>query len=327
MNEKIFKYIYPNKNDIFSNINGSDLLELFNLLDDYYIEYRDSLNFSKDITFGLELEFENVKYRKLLDKFNALKSEWIMKHDPSLDDGAEINSPILTDEKIYWDQLKKICLFVQKNGHVGLNSGGHVHIGAHILENEKLYFLNFVKLWSVYENVIFRFCYGEFLTERVNMYKYAAPVSNDFWNAYNILKNNLDNIKKRFLYEDRRAVNLDNFLFDCGYFLKNTIEFRCPNGTLDPVIWQNNVNLFVKLLKYSKSNNFNDDLLSKRHEMNKNEYSNLEYYKEIYLDEAIEFCDLIFNNNLDKINFLRQYLKSFKIGNGKLDKVKKFTSY
>ena len=40
-NEKIFKYIYPNKNDIFSNINGYDLLELFNLLDDYYIEYID----------------------------------------------------------------------------------------------------------------------------------------------------------------------------------------------------------------------------------------------------------------------------------------------
>ena len=34
---------------------------------------------------------------------------------------------------------------------------------------------------------------------------------------------------------------------------------------------------------------------------------------DIYLDEALELCDLIFNNNFDKVYFLRQYLKSFEI--------------
>ena len=115
LNNPLFRYIKPYNNDLFSKMNGRDLQDLLYYVDNYYLELRNRLGFDDYITFGLELEFENVKYRKLLDKFNALKSEWIMKHDPSLDDGAEINSPILTDEKIYWDQLKKICLFVQKN--------------------------------------------------------------------------------------------------------------------------------------------------------------------------------------------------------------------
>lgn len=33
---------------------------------------------------------------------------------------------------------------------------------------------------------------------------------------------------------------------------------------------------------------------------------------DIYLYEALELSDLIFNNNFDKIYFLRQYLKSFE---------------
>ena len=43
-----------------------------------------------------------------------------------------------------------------------------------------------------------------------------------------------------------------------------TIEFRCPNGTLNEVIWQNNLNLFVHLLLYAKSNDFDEYRVEKR---------------------------------------------------------------
>ena len=33
----------------------------------------------------------------------------------------------------------------------------------------------------------------------------------------------------------------------------------------------------------------------------------------IYIDDALEFVDLIFDNNMDKIYFLRQYIKSFEV--------------
>ena len=37
-------------------------------------------------------------------------------------------------------------------------------------------------------------------------------------------------------------------------------------------------------------------------------------YNEVNLKKVLEFVDLIFDNNLDKIYFLRQYLKGFQDG-------------
>ena len=88
---------------------------------------------------------------------------------------------------------------------------------------------------------------------------------------------------------------------------KNTIEFRCPNGTLSHIIWQNNINFFVKLLLYCRSNNFDIDFINKK--MKNYEVKKLEQYSDIYLDDAIELSDLIFDNELDKMYFLKQYLK------------------
>ena len=40
--------------------------------------------------------------------------------------------------------------------------------------------------------------------------------------------------------------------------------------------------------------------------------TNVYLYRNIYLEQAIELADLIFKRNIDKIYFLRQYLKSFQ---------------
>ena len=39
----------------------------------------------------------------------------------------------------------------------------------------------------------------------------------------------------------------------------------------------------------------------------------LKWYDEIYLEQALELCDMLFTNNLDKVYFLKQYLKSFQV--------------
>ena len=45
----------------------------------------------------------------------------------------------------------------------------------------------------------------------------------------------------------------------------------------------------------------------------------------IKIDTSLELADILFDNNLDKVYFLRQYLKSFEIGNNTLEKVNQFT--
>ena len=125
-------------------------------------------------------------------------------------------------------------------------------------------------------------------------------------------------------YDRYNAINFQNVGNPSKFSTNNTIEFRCPNGTLEPVIWQNNVNLLVNILNYSKSNTYDDDTISKRREINGDKYYELEWYNQIYLVQALELCDMLFDNNLDKVYFLRQYLKSFQIGESILDRPKTF---
>ena len=108
---------------------------------------------------------------------------------------------------------------------------------------------------------------------------------------------------------------------------KNTIECRVANGTFNPIIWQNNINLLIKLLEYSKSEDFNDELLNRRLQetISKEIPSNIYKYSQIQTESAIELADLIFDNNLDKIYFLRQYFKDMTVGTKPLTKSKSFT--
>ena len=326
----LFDFIKPNDNDLLSLMKGIDLQELLYRLDIYYLELRDKLGFSDSITFGLELEFEHANRNRIEDKLcdAGLYSKWVVKGDSSLDRGAEINSPILRDEKENWIDLRNVCDIVKEHAIIGKNSGGHIHIGTQVLGSNKEHWLNFIKLWSIYENIIFRFLYGDSLTHRASLERYAKPLSETLWEDFKCLKE--DNLISMYefvvrLKHDRyQAINFKNVNGINSFSRDNTIEFRCPNGTLEPVIWQNNVNLLVNILKYSKSNKYDDDTIDKRREINGDKYYDLEWYNQIYLVQALELVDMLFDNNLDKVYFLRQYLKSFQIGACVLDKPKTF---
>ena len=328
----LFDFIKPKDNDLFSLMKGIDLQELLYRLDNYYLELRESLGFSDDITFGLELEFEQADRNRIEDKLwdAGLYPEWDLKNDASLDHGAEINSPILRDEKENWIALRNVCDIVKEHAVIGKNSGGHIHIGTQVLGSNKEHWLNFIKLWSIYENIIFRFLYGDSLTHRASLKKYAPPMAEKLYGEYKSLKRRIE-YRMSFAYmnnelqmERYNAINFYNVNDPKGFYTKNTIEFRCPNGTLEPVIWLNNVNLLVNILKYSKNSGFDNDTISKRREINGDKYYDLEWYNQIYLVQALELADMLFDNNLDKVYFLRQYLKSFQIGASVLDKPKTF---
>jgi len=258
---------------------------------------------------------------------------WEFGYDDSLFEGIEVISPILTDNEQTWKDIKQVCDLMKNNGKISTYCGGHIHVGAHIFDASIDAFLNFVKLWSVYENIIFRFCYGEYLSPRPKILDYAEPQLINFFEEYMELKDedNLD-IKRviEFInYGRNQAVNFSNVSNPSGYQKENTIEFRCPNGTLEPVIWQNNINLLVNLLMYSNSLRYDDDIIIERKNrlefvINNDEEVYLDMYNEIYLEQALEFADLIFKTNYDKIYFLRQYVKNYQTANKYFVKAKPF---
>ena len=320
-NNDIFKYLKPSDNDILSKLKGKDILNIIELLDND-LDLRNNLGLDSTITFGLELEYENIHSYNDKEPLESIKEKlqktyWVSKYDSTLNFGVEINSPVLRDNKENWLFLDDLIKFIKPFVSIGDKSGGHIHVGTPILGDNKDSWLNFLKLWSTYENIIYRFTNGEFITSRKSIAQYAMPTMKEFKNFYGILKNSsLDKIIK-FLRNTRRyqSVNFwnvsENHINELLF--KNTIEFRCPNSSLSSIVWQNNVNLFTKMLLYCKSKNFNDNVIDNRFIINNYKYDNLYLYDEIFLDQALEFVDLIFTNNLDKIYFLKQYFKSFDL--------------
>jgi len=332
MEDGVFKFMDVNSNDKLLSFNEKDLNELWRLLDLYYISMRNSLGFNSNITFGAELEFEHAGRREIANNLSIsnLDKTWSLVNDDTLDrvNGAEVVSPVLTDNVQTWQDLDKVCSIIRPNATIGNCAGGHIHIGAHILGCKLQSWLNFIKIWAVYERVIFRFSYGEFLTPRHAILKNAEPMAMEFWNLYLKSKKNNFNVydiihKKGFVKE--QAVSFAKVCNSDIFNNNNTIEFRCPNATLDPIIWQNNINFFVKLLEYCNSDKFDNETIMKRHKVRCSQYCELKYYNDIYIEDAIELSDMIFDNNLDKINFLKQYVKSFEVGKSELEKAKPFT--
>lgn len=326
----IFKYVNSNACDQFSSIDGVELQKIFVLLDELYLQIRSSLNISDKETFGYELELEKVDINYIYSKIkqNCLRGKWTLKYDGSLNDGIEINSPVLWNKEEDWGSLDRVCVAIQKGAIVGTNSAGHIHLGTQILGDNPNAWKRFIKLYAVYEPIIFRFLYGEYLTNRKSLEKYAEPMANELWNDYIYLKDKDVTVKEivsQISHGRCRALNFNNVKYDTlnEYSFGNTIEVRIANDTKESAIHQNNYNLFAHMGMYARSSKFDDEIIDKRHETNDSSYYNLNWYNEIFLEQALEFCDLIFDNNLDKVYFLKQYLKSFEISYTEFYKSKK----
>ena len=64
----ILKYINPYECDKFSDLKGLDLQDLIILINNYYLQLRDTIGIDDYITFGLELEFEHCKKDKIREE-------------------------------------------------------------------------------------------------------------------------------------------------------------------------------------------------------------------------------------------------------------------
>ena len=341
-NTRVFDILNPTDNNILKEKNILELINIRKELKNYYLEPRETLGLSKDVTFGTEIEFEDSKRSKIEEelKITFPTGKWKVVDDRSLNCGGEINSPVLRDTKENWIELSTVCNIVDKNAVVHQNTSAHVHIGMQILGNNPKYWRNFAKLWMTYEYIITRFLYGEYTSPRDRFVYYAEPISKDLIEDIEILDKYSEsatamNILRKLNKTDkkRRSVNfrhigktqLYNYDKEAN---KNTIEFRGGNGTFDIVIWQNNINLLVKLLEYCKREDFNDKLIDARLKeiRERNIPSNIIKYSQIHINDAFEFADLIFTNNLDKIYFLRQYFKDMTVGSTPLAKSEEFTT-
>ena len=138
MDNSSLYFIDLNRNDKFSAFDDLEIQELINQIQNYNLEYHNTLNLPRKITFAPEIEFEDLDFYKVRDFIEKNCKNYTMDRDGTVLSGGEIHPPILRDTKETWKNLKKICQFLKENNALmDKNAGGHIHIGAHILKTKK----------------------------------------------------------------------------------------------------------------------------------------------------------------------------------------------
>lgn len=310
MNIKNSDFLSSKKNTSLSNLRGNDLLDLLYVVENFAFEYRKKLFFDEKITFGTEIEYEHCMRYKVNKFINYYYPEWYSKKDRTCNFGGEIASRILNNDSLSWKELYLICAYLRsKKSDMYHKASSHVHV-TNTLVSDLNHLKLFLKLYTVFEPVYFRFACGEIMYPRKTMLEYARPI------AYHLYKNmnKINEAEAVYLMipplDRRSSVNFDT--------KKDTIEFRLYNGTKYATIHQNNINLSVNSLLAPSKNLIDEEYLDYRLKNNfLSTPENFPLYFELLLHDALLLADSIFDNNLDKIYFLRQYIKTFN-KNGKM---------
>lgn len=308
-------------NEEFAKLKAIDLLNLTQELENIYLEYRDSIGLERNVKFGVELEYEGTTKSSTDDFIKKHNLGWKSTDDETLKSGGEIVSPRLIDERKTWENLRILCENLrERQADTCHNAGLHVHVGAHILGENIDAWRKFAKLYTIYERVLIRFGFGDKINARSTLFGYAKPIGLFFLENISSLdeKKSLYNIRK--FYKNihnvkENAINLRSLDFLRAVVNMNTLEFRNFNSTTEEIIIQNDINAACHMLLAAASKNLDEDFLDfKLRKMEHDAISEkayLEQCTQILLREMAELVDLIFTNNLDKVYFMRQYVKSF----------------
>lgn len=308
-----------------SQLSNRDLKQLFYELKSYQLRKRETFGVPQNTSFGVEIEFEGVELEKVKEKLNPIsdyrgfivhKDDSVSTYDCDICYGGEISSDILHDKKEDLDKLYQLFLLLKEMGAMATSKTGfHIHVGTQIYGEEILYLKRLVKVWCIYEEICFRFGYGESSNPRgEDILIFAPPLAPTYRALYQKNRKIFDQLTttKTFDFGKRNAIAFHNYRYLTGdEEVNNTIEIRCPNGSMNPLIAENTIYFFLKLLLYVTSPMYDELFINRL--FGKIKPMNLEDYSQIYLKKALQFSDLIFSTTKEKLDFLKQYVKDEEI--------------
>lgn len=302
----------------FKNINEKTIVEI---VKNSSFQLLETINLNQNYTFGIEIEFEGAALNSIknIGKWKLEEELDISNKDSGIVIGGELISPILIDERTNWIDIDSKCKKLVKNGAYITNfTGGHIHIGSQIIGENSDNIRRFLKMWELFENIIYYFSYGYDYKPRKNAASYAKAIGKKLRitrtskKGYTQFKNfyHWINYFKKMQDSKLQGINFGNFK---GYEndLDNTIEIRCPNGSLDLIIWQNNINFFTRLLLKSHEENCDEELIDYLLIKKESFEYDLKNFNQINVDNVILLSDMLFDEDAAKINFLKQCLKLF----------------
>lgn len=263
------------------------------------MEFRSKLTLPYKANFGLELELDKVDLSEVRELVGRnIGGDFSVKTDKSLTTGmnAEINTPVLRNSKATWELLKRMGELLKKINASYDCCSFQVNFDGSLLPSVEDR-VKFLKIYAMYEDIVYRFSKGEDLSYRDSLEEYASPI---ILTLKGVLSINNDAVVEMFSNQKRYGICFKSR--DC-----DLIEFRTPNMTDNVCLWQNYVTFFYYLLNLVHSGKINmrevDEYI--------NSYSRiyiLENYEKEKEEKALQLSKKLFCNSTDRINFMHQYL-------------------
>ncbi len=262
--------------------------------------YRSILTIPEYINFGLEIEMENVDYEWL---YFYLKDNFYLfaevKQDRSLNSrtGAEIITTKLQNREYTWEMLKKLGELIKRLNPDYSRSSFQVNFDLALLPTTEER-IRFLKIYAMYEDIIYRFSKGIDEEYRSSIDQYATPI--------------ILSLKDRLRRFDEEYI-VDSFSDHKHYGIafktrdRNLIEFRTPNSTDNIVLWQNYITAFYYLIQLTYDKNITNEQLD-RYIDNFNKTYILESYEQLKEIKARVLAKKMFADKTDELYFLGQYL-------------------
>lgn len=321
----------------YHTLSKKDKLQLLKEIKDHTITYREQLDLPKDTTFGVELEFllkhfyyndedrvfiYNTWFQELFhnkeSKYHtegiAINKDWLLSLDYEVD--GEFTSPILRDQKSNWEDLKKICEMLKEKGAYGGDyASTQINIGAQIFRKDYKRFQNAITNYALFEDVFYYATKGEQQKYRLEIINYANPIASKILNAKtNISKYTYRNFINEATYacafgDKMSSLNLVKLRVYKGFDEDNLLEVRMPNATFRIQTLQTWISLFTHFFDRAGENVYFYEKYAPI--MKKLNYLPLETkeYNLCNYEKALELADIAFEKEIDKLNFLKQYIR------------------
>lgn len=248
---------------------------------------------------------------------------------------GELSSPIFTNTEESFKEIYDIYTMLKNNNYgINENCSGQLSIGGDIFEGKLENVISFLKLYSLYEPELIGISKGDLKTLRKKIFDYAPPISHRILpllasgdypkvGGDKELEKFLDSVPTYHIFErsltyKHNAINFEVLKLSGGD--KNRIELRYPNGTLNPIIFQNNVNIISRLCLTAVNKKSEVDKLFNKYKVvelmrckkyQQKKINNL-FMKPIFkikdkeMDKIISLADFIFDNDIDKMNLIKQ---------------------
>lgn len=298
-----------------------DLVRLNDYLLKINFNYRELLNVSNDIPYTLDIDFmsfQSSDIKKSISNFNEKSKSFnkpfiisensiFKKTDKNI---CIVKSDVLNNKLKDNELINEFCNSISNiKGPISSNKEIHINVGLNELNNDNYNLLTLLKIYLLYEHIIYRFSYGDDLSSQVSMSLYSKELSNllyDFIKGNDItddFNKNIDILRKKVIKKDH-ALNINKK----NQVLKtDSIEFKMYNSKTNIFVIQNYINLVLNLIERIKNDDIDNSYLDDKLLNYDYNFYKTENYKDSYYGDALEFCDLIFLDDIDKDYFLRQY--------------------